>query len=204
MEKCKIEIADRRYSVEVARNEEDRIIGLQNRTKMGKFEGMLFIFDEVDTAQIWMKETLIPLDIIYINEYYEVIAVIKGQVESEEIHEVAETKYVLELNIDSGVKVGDDVDLSEVEPDVDEEEDDEEDSEVKETLHVVAPDGSTQMELAGGERIFSRPNTKTLVKLSKRAYKSKSEKDYKALGRKVFKYITTQNNKEDDFVEIPK
>ena len=37
--------------------------------------------------------------------------------------------------------------------------------------------GSTQMELNGGERIFSRKNTKTLIRMAKRADKSKADRD---------------------------
>lgn len=53
-------------------------------------------------------------------------------------------------------------------------------------MKVLLPDGSTQMELEGGERIFSRKNTRTLIRMAKRAYKSKLDKDYKALGKKMF------------------
>jgi hypothetical protein len=39
-------------------------------------------------------------------------------------------------------------------------------------MKVLAPDGSTQMKLQGGERIFSRKNTKILIKQAKKAYNS--------------------------------
>ena len=59
-----------------------------------------------------------------------------------------------------------------------------------------------QMELMGGERIFSRNNTKTLIRLAKRANKSKLDSDYQKLGRKIFKYISIQDNREPEYVNI--
>jgi hypothetical protein len=45
------------------------------------------------------------------------------------------------------------------------------------------------MELWGGERIFSRKNTKTLIRMSKKANLTKKDSDYKRLGKKMFEYI---------------
>ena len=56
-------------------------------------------------------------------------------------------------------------------------------------MHVIGSDGTSQFELLGGERIFSRPNTRILVKGARRAYKSKKDSDYKRLGKQVFKYL---------------
>jgi len=53
-------------------------------------------------------------------------------------------------------------------------------------MQVIASDGSVQMELQGGERIFSRRSTKILIKKAKKAEASKLDKDYKALGRYIF------------------
>jgi uncharacterized membrane protein (UPF0127 family) len=191
-----IEVNGKPYKVKVADTPELREKGLQKVKELPKDEGMLFIFEDPQDVGFWMKDTLIPLEIIFIDEYGEVKAIFKGEPESEEMHEANNIKYVLEVNINSGISVGDDVDLSEVE--------DDEEAEVDEVKMVILDaNGEAQMELKGGERIFSRPNTKTLVKLAKRAYKSKSDKDYKMLGRKVFKFLETQNNKEEDYVELP-
>ena len=51
------------------------------------------------------------------------------------------------------------------------------------------------MELNGGERIFSRKNTKTLIRMAKRADKSKADRDYKALGKKMFTYLKQQDER---------
>lgn len=103
-------------------------------------------------------------------------------------------QYVLEVNQNSGIEEGDDVIL-------DYEEDDEEDGAAK--MYVLGSDGQAQYELVGGERIFSRPNTKVLVSKAKKAYKTKSDSDYKALGRQVFKYLEKQNSNEPEYTSLP-
>jgi uncharacterized membrane protein (UPF0127 family) len=188
----KIKIADKEYNVEVAETEDQKETGLQGRKELAEDEGMLFIYDEPDEIGFWMEDTYIPLDIIFINDEFEVIAVAKGEPESKEIHEEKDVKYVLELNQNSGVKVGDELDLLEDE------------EEVKSKMLVLDENGGTQMELDGGERIFSRKHTKILIKLANKAYKSELDKDYKALGKKVFKYIEEQDNREQEHVELKK
>lgn len=187
MKVVNIEIGKQRYKVEVACTEEDRIKGLQGRESLDKDKGMLFVFDEPDTIDFWMKDTKIPLDIIFINEDMEVISVYQGEPENENIAEEDDVQFVLEVNQGSGIKEGDELDI-------------EEDEELPK-MKVIAPDGSTQMELEGGERIFSRKNTRTLIRMAKRASKSKSEKDYKALGKRMFTYLKQQDEREPEYVE---
>lgn len=182
----KIEIGDREYNVTCARTEEERIKGLQGVTEMKDDEGMLFFFEEPQTVGFWMADTLIPLDIIFINEDMEVISVYQGEPENESIAEEDNVKFVLEVNQGSGIEEGDELDI-------------EEDEELPK-MKVIAPDGSTQMELEGGERIFSRKNTRTLIRMAKRASKSKEDKDYKALGKKMFTYLKQQDEREPEYV----
>lgn len=189
MEKVKISVEDKEYTVEIAKTEEERAKGLQDRKSLGDSEGMLFVFDKPQTVGFWMDKTEIPLDIIFIDEDEEVISVYKGKPFSKEIVEEDDVKYVLEVNQNSGIKEGDELEFEE----------DSEDSD-KITMKVIAPDGSTQMELEGGERIFSRKNTRTLIKMAKRADETKSDTDYKRLGNKMFKYIKQQNNRKPDYV----
>lgn len=185
----KIEIGDREYNVTVVTSEEDKAKGLQGITELAPDEGMLFIYDEPQTIGFWMKDTEIPLDIIFINEDQEVISIYEGEPNDETIAEEDNVMYVLEVNQGSGIEEGDDLDI----------EDEEDDEDIK--MQVIGPDGESQMELSGGERIFSRKNTKTLVRMAKRAYKSKAEKDYKALGKKAFKYLDTQDSNKPEYVE---
>lgn len=55
-----------RFTVEVAASEADQERGLMCRTEMGANEGMLFPFPTARPASFWMRNTLIPLDIIFI------------------------------------------------------------------------------------------------------------------------------------------
>lgn len=183
----KIEIGDKEYNVTCARTEEERIKGLQGVTELKDDEGMLFFFEEPQTVGFWMKDTKVPLDIIFISEDMEVISVYQGEPENENIAEEDNVKFVLEVNQGSGIKGGDELDI-------------EEDEELPK-MKVIAPDGSTQMELEGGERIFSRKNTRTLIRMAKRASKSKEDKDYKALGKKMFTYLKQQDEREPEYVE---
>ena len=189
MKQCKIEIGDKEYSVRIAVTDQEQSDGLKNIDKLFDNEGMLFVFDKEDQVSMWMEDTTIPLDVIFIDEDYNVVKVQQGVPKSKELITSDNTKYVLEVNAGSGIKIGDELDY------------DEEDEEEVPML-VIGNKGKIQVELTGGERIFSRPNSKTIAKMAKKAYKTKEDKDYRALGKKIFKYIDTHNNQKEDFVEI--
>ena len=192
MGKCKITIGNKSYQVSLAETEEEQMKGLQGVHTLPEDEGVLFVFEEPGDVGFWMKDTLIPLDIIYINDDDEVIAVEQGVPGDETILEHSDVKYVLEVNKDSGIKIGDELDIE-----------DEENSESEIIgMYVIGPKGEIQMEVDGKERIFSIEHTKTIIRLSKKAYKSKLDSDYIKLGKKIFKYIEKQDNQADDFVEI--
>lgn len=189
MNKTEIEIGDKKYNVQIAKTEDEMAQGLQGIKDLPENEGMLFCFEKPEEQSFWMEDTLIPLDIIFINEDDEVIKVQQGAPMSKEAITCQDVLYVLEVNAGSGIKIGDELDYE-----------DESDEDSK--MYVIGPKGQIQMELDGGERIFSRPNTKQLVKMAKKAYKSKDDKDYKSLGKKVFKYIDTHNTQKEEYVEI--
>ncbi|MGE5238303.1 MAG: DUF192 domain-containing protein [Chloroflexota bacterium] len=56
------------YIVEVARTPRELSIGLMGRPHLPSHKGMLFIFDTPGQQGFWMKNTLIPLDIIFVSE----------------------------------------------------------------------------------------------------------------------------------------
>lgn len=187
-----IEIGNKKYKVQEARTEEEKEKGLQGVTELPEDEGMLFYFDPPEDVSMWMKDTLIPLDIVFINDDEEVVYVEEGVPNTETQMTIQNVAYVLEVNSGSGIQEGDELDF---------EEEDEDDAPV---MKVLAQDGSTQMDLWGGERIFSRKNTVVLIRKAKKANMSKDDKDYKALGRYMFKCIKGQDERPPEYVESSK
>ena len=194
MKQVKVDIGDKSYLCDLLESEEDKRKGLMNIDYLPPDRGALFVWDDEDTREMWMKDTKIPLDQIAINDDDEVVLVYKAQPEDETLVPFMNAKYILEVNQDSGIVEGDDFEI-----------DDSEDLD-KYVMKVLAPDGSTQMYLQGGERIVSRKETKTLIRKAKRAYENR-DKDYekhcKALGKYIFKVIKGQNTRPPEYVEVP-
>ena len=100
MKEIKIEIGSKKYTVKLAESDEDHDKGLQGVTELPENKGMLFIFSEPDEISFYMKDTHIPLDIIFIDEEMNVISVHEGVPESEDLITEQNVMYVLELNKD--------------------------------------------------------------------------------------------------------
>lgn len=192
MKEIKIKIGSKPYEVKIAQTDEEKEKGLQGVNELPENEGMLFIFDEAEDVSFWMKDTSIPLDIVFIDDELNVISVYQGIPESEEFITEKNVTFVLEVNQNSGINIGDELEFSP-------------DKEVsKDKMLVLDSEGNPQMELEGGERIFSRANTKTLIKFAKKAYSTQSDNDFKTLGKRVFKFLDIQDNNEPEYVSINK
>lgn len=161
---------------------------------------MLFYLTDKSSQEVFtMEDMKIPIDIIFINQDQEVVYVAEncqpGQKRivssTENLDEDDYIAYVLEVNPKSGIEVGDDLDF-------------EEDNDKEPVMKVLAQDGSIQMLLFSGERIISRRETRILIKKAKKADLSKDEKDYRALGRYMFKVIKGQDTRKPEYVENPK
>lgn len=182
-----IYIGNKEYKVQEAHTEEEKEKGLQGVSSLPEDQGMLFFFEEPQEVSMWMKDTLIPLDIIFINEDNEVIKVAQGEPNDETPIIAQDVLYVLEINKNSGVKEGDELEIQDEGP----------------VMKVLAQDGSSQMNLWGGERIFSRKNTIVLIRKAKKAALTNSDKDIKALGRYMFKCIKGQDERPNEYVKNP-
>ena len=182
-------VNNKTYNVKIAKTESEREKGLQGVESLPEDEGMLFIFDEPQTVGMWMKDTLIPLDIVFINDDLEVLSVYEGEPMNEDIAEEDNVNYVLEVNQGSGIKEGDEVEI-------------EDDDEELPAMKIIGIGGEEIASLEGGERIFSRKNTKTLIRMAKKADMTKSDTDYKRLGNKMFSYIKQQDTRDPEYVEL--
>ena len=195
-----VDISGKKYKLVVAESEEEKEQGLMNVEELDSDEGMLFDYrnDVQEEISFWMKDTLIPLDIIFVGEDNIVISVKQGQPESEDLISENNVAYVIEVNQNSGIQSGDKVTFKTGFNKEESEETEEKSSEGN--LEILGSDGQVQATLQGSERIFSIKNTKTLVSMAKRAYESQSDSDYKALGRKIFEYMKIQNERPEEYV----
>lgn len=195
-----VDIASKKYKLVIAESEEEKEQGLMNVEELDSDEGMLFDYrnDVQEEISFWMKDTLIPLDIIFVGEDNIVISVKQGQPESEDLISENNVAYVIEVNQNSGIQSGNKVTFK---TGFDKEESEEaEEGSSEGNLEILGSDGQVQATLQGSERIFSIKNTKTLVSMAKRAYESQSDSDYKALGRKIFEYMKIQNERPEEYV----
>lgn len=87
------------YDIELADTPYERQTGLMYRTEMNSHNGMLFIFEDSAIRSFYMKNTLISLDLIFLNESLEIISICKNTTPNDEssIPSLAPAKYVLEL-----------------------------------------------------------------------------------------------------------
>lgn len=103
-------LKDFEVKVKIADSQGEREKGLMNVEYLPEDEGMLFLFENNDYGGFWMKDTLIPLDIIFINERDVVVDIIEAEPctsEPCEIYSPSEkTLKVLEVNKGLSRKIG--------------------------------------------------------------------------------------------------
>lgn len=84
---------------EVAQTPQEHQIGLMSRTSMGANEGMIFVFPRAGQQCFWMKNTLIPLSIAFLEDDGTVVNLDEMQPNTESPHCSAKpVRYVLEMN----------------------------------------------------------------------------------------------------------
>jgi len=66
-----------KIDLEIADNDYERQLGLMNRKEMKENEGMLFIFPTLQLQSFWMRNTLISLDIMFVNDQKKIVTIHK-------------------------------------------------------------------------------------------------------------------------------
>ena len=89
-----------RFSVEVADTPSERSLGLMHRESMPRSAGMLFVYERPQPVSFWMRNTLIPLDMIFMDETGTVQHVHENAIPLDEtgIRGGDAIQYVLEIN----------------------------------------------------------------------------------------------------------
>lgn len=87
-------------NIEFARTSKETEIGLMYRKSMQENQGMLFIFPNEEMRSFWMRNTYIPLDIIYLNKEKQIVSIVKNAQPLSEESRPSEgvAMYVLEVN----------------------------------------------------------------------------------------------------------
>ena len=94
---------DLTIEVEVGTTSMQRAIGLMHREYMAANRGMLFVFEQEAIQRVWMKDTLIPLDILFISSQGEIVSILKNVVPCikspcDIYKSEGSAKYMLEIN----------------------------------------------------------------------------------------------------------
>ncbi len=118
VQKIDLRLRNLKISAELARTPSERARGLSKRSNLPEFAGMLFVFATPTTPQFWMKDTLFPLDLIWIGQDLKIIG-IEHNVSPESFPTTFSpdkpVRYVLEVNAgltdNFNINPGDDVGL---------------------------------------------------------------------------------------------
>ena len=88
------------FNIEMAITEKERSRGLMYRKELKQTEGMLFLYPEKQIIKMWMKNTLIPLDMIFINNNGKIMDIFKMTIPKDltPIGPDVKLKGVLEIN----------------------------------------------------------------------------------------------------------
>jgi uncharacterized membrane protein (UPF0127 family) len=113
---CAISIGNATWQMEIAKSEAEREKGLMFRKSMPQNNGMIFVFSTPHEVAMWMKNTYIPLDMLFLDEDLTVMGTIEGTMPLSEdvLRGPGVVAYVLELNAGqvaaNNLKKGDKVD----------------------------------------------------------------------------------------------
>lgn len=179
------------YELLVMTTEDEKEYGAMGISELDDNEGLYFDYreDPQEECGFWMKDTEVALDVIFLDEDGEVLSVHEGKPLDETPMVERNVYAVLEVAAGSGIEEGDVLELidnQELEPN---------------KMYVIGSDGNPQAELKGGERIVSRKETRVLIRKAKKAFETKNDSDYKALGKYMFMILEGQDSRDPQYVE---
>ncbi len=102
-----VQLGNKTFTLEVADKTDTRAYGLMRRDSMPSDHGMLFVFDREQNLSFWMKDTRIPLDIVYVDAQGVVVSV--KQMKPYDLGGTPSdgaVKYAIELNKDAAASAG--------------------------------------------------------------------------------------------------
>ena len=203
METVQIKINNKIYNALIAESEEEKENGLKGVIELeeledGSQEAMLFPYDSPQHLDFWMVDCEIPLSIIFLDDKKVVLSNQRGEPGSEEYISEDNAQYVLEVNPTDDIKPGD---VAEFNLDGESTEESSTEDLDPEKLYILNEDGTIQHQIDPGVRIFSRKSTAVMIKKAKKAFESKSDVDYKDLGRYIFGELDRQTNRPEEYVE---
>ena len=109
-------VGDRPFTLELAATDKTRQHGLMHRHSLPADRGMLFVFPDEAPRSFWMRNTVIPLDIVYLDKHGKVVSISQMKpLDESGVPSATPAKYAIELNegaaAKAGVKVGDVLDI---------------------------------------------------------------------------------------------
>lgn len=107
-----LKVGTQTVHAELAINDETRQKGMMFREKMGKNEGMLFVFPEIAYHAMWMRNTPLPLSVAFVDQAGKIVSIHEMQPFTDTTHQAAgPARYALEMSAEwfakNQVKVGD-------------------------------------------------------------------------------------------------
>ena len=111
MPRIELSASFHRIDAEVAADQQNRMQGLMNRRSMATNQGMLFVFTHSDRHCMWMRNTLLPLSVAFLDEQGRILNIEDMKPQTENNHcASAPARFALEMNqgwfASKGIKVG--------------------------------------------------------------------------------------------------